>query len=1440
MRKMVTLMILVIIFWTPVLVSAEDDIYVQHLPEYMPQAPNAQAIARAIDIPVDYYTGLPNISIPLYNIQVGSLSVPITLSYQGGGIRPSQEATCVGLGWNLNVGGVITRTVKCADDFMETNVPGTQYDYGFLEKQEWPDLSSEFDYNYYNLVANLHYSSSAGYYNVWDAYLKVDSEPDIFFYSFPGSSGKFSFKKGGAIVHFDKSTNVEITPSYGASPRPFFYILDSNGTTYSFETKERTMSYSSEGGYNVNTTSSGVDIIYPAGQQYFPLVADYTSSWYLTQMISTTNDTINFIYENEDFGLPLQESQHFIKRINGYCINQDADGIETTASKTEVEGKRLAGITWRGGRVDFEYGSTRQDLICTTSDTPRPLTNIKVYDINNTLICHWKMTYDYFNKNLTGIPSNRMHLFKRLRLNSVKNMLADQDPYGFCYYDSVPMPVKNTKNVDYWGYYNGINQGENYYCPAYDGYINSKKMPNARYSKIGVLESIVHPTGGITKFHWESNKTGEAIVMGNSLQDSDFDSYTRGYLVTGRGDNISYERVRKKTVLISRETEIYLLFYSAYVGSQTCPSFGGTAFTIDKIHENGIHTQCYSWSATTVGNEFQQTVVLNPGIYEFKCNAVVDDVEYRMLFIDSKNKYSLKREYEGIMYSCSSTMVSGFPASDSKIITLEHGGEVFFSYFNETVTSGVTTEYTQLKPFRILKRNGNGSFVEVSHWTISGYNLDENKTVYLDEGTYKIECNAVVDDVAFSLSYSFGTVNYCPINIHNYEWKWNGNVLITYKEGNVGNENNLALCEADTITINNPAKMYLDWFYEIKGDAVDTLDLINTRPFSIYKQDVYGNFNMLYSIPASSFADFNDIDQEASGLFLESGTYIIRCEATTEDVVFCSEYVYKFDDLYSDVGSRRGGLRIGRIEGEKDVTYLYEGGKDMIHPCTYYKDKRVFRDENETSWEVTYEVRPSESVRPLSSLKTGNSIGYSKVMEIYEDNSRTEYTYHNEEEELVDPDFPYSPSYTDWKNGIMLTKTDFDANGDSISHRFNSYIFRETEPLYLAGFIELRLGNDLYYYNNVICPKLSRTICTEYRSNGKIVTSQSFGYNDNLVCNEETSQVGSDISKTIYKYPDDFSDNVSQLMVQRNMIGVPVAQLTARNGIFYCGARTLYGNYNELTDNGNTAICGTRTWSETEFGQMYLPKYLLTLNTATAASDFSSCQFDTTIVFNSYTRFGKARELLYKGMPITYLWAYQGMYPVAEIKNATYQQFMTQYGGASFDMINTIYQDPEFLRDRIWMACENLDNASVNIALYKPLVGASEMTNERGVMHSCRYDAAGRLTSVYQESVFASLYELTRTFSYGNNYVNSSIYYSTSNQSAVQSIQYYDAWGRPSVFATQGLKQDGTFSYSMQTYDSRSRPYKNYVQVPSSNTVGSDMSEDYFINLSATTFSGDS
>lgn len=1051
-------------------VFAEDAPTKQQFPEYIPQAPQAQAIARAIDIPVNQYTGVPDISLPLYTVEIGTITIPISISYQGGGIRPNQEATSVGLGWTLNAGGAITRTIKCTDDFMEHPVSDSQYSCGYLQKKEWPDDNLKYhDTNYYRRISE---PSNSIYEYPGDYYSYVDSEPDLFFYSTPAVSGKFFFKKDSTIVYHDVSQNMRITPSFGGNPR--FHALDSEGNVYYFDKKERTHIYSITGvSSSVNMTPGGTDVLYNNSATYKE-VMDYTSSWFLTQIISQTNDTIDFEYTDESTQYPLQEECQYVTKQYGASIPEVQEGKVFSWSKTEVEGQQLASIKWRGGHVDFVYGKSRSDIRGSYGAYgPNALTEINVYDDRDNKVSHWRMHYSFFNGGRTDIQSNKQHLFHRLRLDSLENVLTQQDPYRFTYNESVQLPVKNTKNTDFYGYYNGINQYSDYYCQT-DSPLESNKAINEDCTKMGVLVSMQHPTGGITKFNWECNRIGEIVHIQRNNIDANYDQYLSPYFLS---------------------------------------------------HEN--------------------------------------------------------------------------------------------------------------------------------------------------------------------------------------------------------------------------------------------------------------------------------------------------------------------------LGQLRGGLRLCSIEGETTKRFYYDNGIEIVPPCYSYRNLVVVARTDGpyiTTNTNVYDVRVSSPTRPLSTVKNGNIIGYSKVLEVAADGALTEYNYHNEEEGTEYDSFPSFPSIINWTNGLLQSKICYDDKGNTLNRTENSYTSYLTAPNDTTGFIEMSTGYYFYYRTKVECPKLTSSTYTEYRKNGHIGKVLLFGYNENLLCCEKTERIGSDINKTVYKYANDYSDNMSQLMVRSNMIGIPIAQWSMRNGVIYQGTKTVFGSYNHIQEDGQSVVCGTRTWTDPLFSELYMPRQILTLNTSVVGNDIEDCALDITMVFNNYTKYGKPCDMTYKGMPITYLWAYKGMYPIAKINNATYQQFTSAFGNINMYLTPG---DTEYLRDRIWMACEMMPEVSATIDMYKPLVGVANRTDYNGVISEYSYDFAGRLQTERKSNIYYLAAETVCRHNYGNNFVRSITYPTYSMHKNLTSTQYYDAWGRPSLVASQGLATNGTYNYGMQTYDAMGRKNKEYVLVPSSSYSGELIDSVSFTQMSAAVFSND-
>lgn len=81
------------------------------------QPPDVAAFQKVNFLPVNNYTGRVNVSIPIFTIKTGNITVPISLSYNSSGVKVNDSGSSVGLNWSLNERGVISKIVKGMEDF---------------------------------------------------------------------------------------------------------------------------------------------------------------------------------------------------------------------------------------------------------------------------------------------------------------------------------------------------------------------------------------------------------------------------------------------------------------------------------------------------------------------------------------------------------------------------------------------------------------------------------------------------------------------------------------------------------------------------------------------------------------------------------------------------------------------------------------------------------------------------------------------------------------------------------------------------------------------------------------------------------------------------------------------------------------------------------------------------------------------------------------------------------------------------------------------------------------------------------------------------------------------------------------------------------------------------------------------------------------------------
>jgi YD repeat-containing protein len=445
---------------------------------YIPPSPNSLGFQTYGNVPVTLFEGMPQISIPIYEVKCGSLSLPISLSYNYNGFYPLQDAGWVGLGWNLNAGGAITRTVEGGVD--ETQNAGYNYDQY--------NITTCLDYTKTNLNAFLAnaYNNNLGFTGQ-----SYDLAPDIFDAEFNGGSGKFFWYKGKA---YQLSYNKHMGISW-ASPTANFIITTEDGTSYTFGAQENTTAY------------------YFGGQDSTSIT--YPSAWLLTQVVSSDKkDTISLSYASYSWSQIQATYQTSYVLSNGAQADIGGDPVYFGVSPN-IQSKILQSVTCRNIRVSFVPNTVLR------SDVQGSYPSLKEIDVIDSLtgaiVKKSTFSYEYFGQTSTN-PAN----YERLALKQYKSInlqnSTDSLSYTFKYIEEFAnYPNKATTGIDYWGYYNAAPNsasilpppGSRFYSPqtpvnAHFASGNSRE-PNVNDASWGALDTIIYPAGGYTAFQYEQN-----------------------------------------------------------------------------------------------------------------------------------------------------------------------------------------------------------------------------------------------------------------------------------------------------------------------------------------------------------------------------------------------------------------------------------------------------------------------------------------------------------------------------------------------------------------------------------------------------------------------------------------------------------------------------------------------------------------------------------------------------------------------------------------------------------------------------------------------------------------------------------------------------------------------------------------------------------------------
>jgi YD repeat-containing protein len=481
-----------------------------------PISPEVATLGKFVDMPVGTYTGVPDISVPLYTVKYKSISIPLTLSYHAGGIKVDEEATWVGLGWDLFSGGFISQAmIGDSEPYLDEQLPAPGY---FSEFEQRFDPLKAYDaiaeYNSFvtsgclNDADDSHLSYAEKEAFIISQYLKRGwGQPDVYTFSFLGRSGKFVIHPVyKTIFVLQKSEELKIERT-GTQPTSGWRIRSSDGMTFLFELR-------GTGLQNVQLNSQ---------------------TWKLTSITSIDGAKVSFEYKSQyTQGVNVNES------YKSSLLPLESGPYSSVLTLPTVNNDYyLSKIITPTETVEFVLGN-RSDIkgkvLPDGSYSVKKLQEIIVKDrISNKVKRSFEFSYTDFIADETGngystiTPGNRDVLCRRLKLDTLKEVGYDaadskvyNPPYIFKYDETIPLPPKCSFAVDYWGYYNGRRDNSTYLpdlvplhltLPEYNAIpfkllrspYKANRGPSAPHMQAGILKKIVFPTGGSKVFTYESN-----------------------------------------------------------------------------------------------------------------------------------------------------------------------------------------------------------------------------------------------------------------------------------------------------------------------------------------------------------------------------------------------------------------------------------------------------------------------------------------------------------------------------------------------------------------------------------------------------------------------------------------------------------------------------------------------------------------------------------------------------------------------------------------------------------------------------------------------------------------------------------------------------------------------------------------------------------------------
>jgi len=609
--------------------SVITDAFAQVGPVNNIQTPEIANLGMFGTIPVSHYTGIPDISVPLYDIKVGDYVLPVSANYHLASVKPEVQSGILGMGWNLMAGGYITRTVNCVYDELcgDDGIPHgffshsskmkgiTNESFAQMTKDRlrgndfFEVVPDEFSFSFCGYSGNFYYNENGGWTVISDHDIKVEFNPADGDGFINRSRLKTRFKTTGWDVQSDNNRFFNkftlVTPDgcryeFGGLDAtefsiPYYARKNSPLVPTTWRLRKITTADKRVIEFKYDTSAVMCDIRYvPQYRMQYGTVQEQTNpeqnGWRgftgfllfpacLTS-IETPNETIDFTYFKErNYG------DRFYR--NSKALYWQATGtLRWPTYSSNMEDPALQFFVFMDTRQYESENATRKAIA--DNLTHNVLHRIA---ITNKFSGNGRSFYFEYIEN----SSERIKLLSILIRTGVPALIKgqwgyelpeetsgdDMPAYHFKYDTSQTMPYRySMANTDSWGYYNG-GEVRISAIPSY-----TTVHPSLPATRAETLSEIIYPTGGRTAFTYSLHEYSKIVSADHSavqktygcaggLRVSEINNYDEGNSLISTKKYYYSETKNGESSGISKPLPVHSVSYTAGSATLVLKSTGG-------------------------------------------------------------------------------------------------------------------------------------------------------------------------------------------------------------------------------------------------------------------------------------------------------------------------------------------------------------------------------------------------------------------------------------------------------------------------------------------------------------------------------------------------------------------------------------------------------------------------------------------------------------------------------------------------------------------------------------------------------------------------------------------------------------------------------------------------------------------------------------------------